>query len=121
TIKHQFPKEDDLFKCYWLKHFLNECKQIVVNIRSIIEQPNKPNNTATSQMTNNQFQYDNFKDLLLVEELEKRVAIEAVEYKTKIDELWETYTFDPTYFDTFISGDLYNVFLNAIYERIKPL
>jgi hypothetical protein len=56
-----------------------------------------------------------------VEELEKRVAIAAVEYKKNCDDYWETYTFDPTYFDTFISGDLYNVFLNAIYERIKPL
>jgi hypothetical protein len=75
----------------------------------------------TTTMTNNQFKYDDFKDLLLVEELEKRVAIEAVEYKKNCDDFWETYTFDPTYFDTFISGDLYNVFLNAIYERIKPL
>tara|TARA_R110002050_G_scaffold300678_1_gene471474 strand:+ start:1447 stop:2895 length:1449 start_codon:yes stop_codon:yes gene_type:complete len=74
-----------------------------------------------STMINNQFQYDDFKELLLVEELEKRVAIEAVEYKTKIDELWQTYTFDPTYFDTYISGDLYNVFLSALYEKIKPL
>ncbi|WP_339662316.1 hypothetical protein [Croceibacter atlanticus] len=121
TIKHQFPKDDDLFKCYWLKHFIKECKQIVENIRSIIEQPDEPINISASQMINNQFKYDDFKDLLLVEELEKRIAIEAVEYKTRIDELWQTYTFDPTYFDTFISGDLYNVFLNAIYERIKPL
>lgn len=121
TIKNQFPKDDDLFKCYWLKHFVKECRQIVVNIRSIIEQPNESNNTPATQMISNQFQFDNFKDLLLVEELEKRLAIEAVAYKTKIDELWQTYTFDPTYFDTFISGDLYNVFLNGIYERIKPL
>jgi len=121
TIKSQFPKDDDLFKCYWLKHFIKECKQIVENIRSIIEQPDEPINISASQMINNQFQYDNFKDLLLVEELEKRVAIEAVEYKKNCDDYWETYTFDPTYFDTFISGNLYNVFLNAIYERIKPL
>lgn len=121
TIKHQFPKDDDLFKCYWLKHFIKECKQIVENIRSIIEQPDEPINISASQMINNQFQYDNFKDLLLVEELEKRVAIEAVEYKKNCDDYWETYTFDPTYFDTFISGELYTIFLNAIYERIKPL
>ena len=75
----------------------------------------------SNKMINHQFQYDNFKDLLLVEELEKRVAIEAVEYRKNCDDYWETYTFDPTYFDTFISGNLYNVFLNAIYERIKPL
>ena len=121
TIKHQFPKDDDLFKFYWLKHFIKECKQIVENIRSIIEQPDEPINISASQMINNQFQYDNFKDLLLVEELEKRIAIEAVEYKKNCDDYWETYTFDPTYFDTFISGELYTIFLNAIYERIKPL
>lgn len=74
-----------------------------------------------NKMINDQFQYDNFKDLLLVEELEKRVAIEAAEYKKNCDDYWETYTFDPTYFDTFISGELYTIFLNAIYERIKPL
>jgi hypothetical protein len=73
------------------------------------------------KMINNRFEYDDFKDSLLVEELEKRVAIEAVEYKKNCDDYWETYKFDPTYFDTFISGELYNVFLNAIYERIKPL
>ncbi|MFC5196591.1 hypothetical protein ACFPH8_14710 [Bizionia hallyeonensis] len=121
NIKHQFPKDDDLFKCYWLKHFIKECKQIVENIRSLIEQPDEPINISASQMINDQFQYDNFKDLLLVEELEKRVAIEAVEYKKNCDDYWETYTFDPTYFDTFISGELYTIFLNAIYERIKPL
>jgi hypothetical protein len=121
NIKHQFPKDDDLFKCYWLKHFIKECKEIVVNIRSIIEQPDEPINISASQMINNQFQYDNFKDLLLVEELEKRVAIEAVEYKKNCDDYWETYTFDPTYFDKFISSELYTIFLNAIYERIKPL
>lgn len=75
----------------------------------------------TNKMINSQFQYDDFKDLLLVEELEKRLAIEAVEYKKNCDDYWETYTFDPTYFDTFISGELYTIFLNAIYERIKPL
>ncbi|ARV08247.1 hypothetical protein BTO05_00810 [Winogradskyella sp. PC-19] len=79
------------------------------------------NEVNTNKMINEQFQYDNFKDLLLVEELEKRLAIEAVEYKKNCDDYWETYTFDPTYFDTFISGELYTIFLNAIYERIKPL
>ena len=83
--------------------------------KEISKEPDQPT------MINNQFQYENFKDLLLVEELEKRIAIEAVEYKKNCDDYWETYTFDPTYFDTFISGELYNVFLNAIYERIKPL
>ena len=93
--------------------------QYLDKLKEYLESLNDEVNTNT--MINSQLQYNDFKDLLLVEELEKRLAIEAVEYKTKIDELWQTYTFDPTYFDTFISGDLYNVFLNAIYERIKPL
>lgn len=111
---------------YFIKYMayaqrLSTFKSILVSVeeekakKEISKEPDQPT------MTTNQFQYNDFKDLLLVEELEKRLAIEAVEYKTKIDELWQTYTFDPTYFDTFISGDLYNVFLNAIYERIKPL
>ncbi|WNW01862.1 hypothetical protein RRF68_00180 [Tenacibaculum sp. HL-MS23] len=83
--------------------------------KEISKEPDQP------IMINNQFQYNNFKDLLLVEELEKRIAIEAVEYKKNCDDYWETYTFDPTYFDAFISGELYTIFLNAIYERIKPL
>lgn len=67
------------------------------------------------------FQYDEPKDVFIVEELEKRLAIEAVEYKRKLDDEWEKYTFDPMYFDNFISGDLYNEFLNSLFERIKPL
>jgi len=99
----------------------------LVAFRSILESIDNDNNSIESKtietqvMSNNSINNNDFKDLLLVEELEKRLAIEAVEYKTKIDELWQTYTFDPTYFDMYISGDLYNVFLNAIYERIKPL
>jgi hypothetical protein len=49
------------------------------------------------------------------------LAIEAVEYKRKIDNLWETHKFDPTYFDSFISGPLLNEFSKSIYERIRPL
>ena len=60
-------------------------------------------------------------EILIVEELENRLAIEAVEYKRKIDNLWETHKFDPTYFDSFISGPLLNEFTKSVYERIKPL
>ena len=60
-------------------------------------------------------------EIFLVEELENRLAIEAVQYMHKIDELWETHSFDPKYFDTFISGPLYGEFVQAIYDRIKPL
>ena len=64
---------------------------------------------------------DTNEEVLLVEELEKRLAIEAVTYKKNCDDYWDTYKFDPTYFDTYISGDLYNEFLKSIYDKIKPL
>lgn len=72
-------------------------------------------------MTYTNYQNDEPKDVFIVEELEKRLAIEAVEYKRKLDDEWEKYTFDPMYFDNFISGALYNEFLKSLYERIKPL
>ncbi len=61
------------------------------------------------------------KEIFLVEEIENRLAIEAVQYMHKVEELWETNKFDPTYFDTFITGPLYGEFIQAIYDRIKPL
>lgn len=60
-------------------------------------------------------------EILIVEELENRLATEAVQYKVKCDELWEQYKFDPTYFDTFISNQLLNEFVKSIYDRIRPL
>lgn len=66
-------------------------------------------------------QPNNDEEIFIVEELENRLAIEAVEYKRKIDNLWETHKFDPTYFDSFISGQLLNEFSKSIYERIRPL
>lgn len=112
---------DDFIKYMAYAQRLSTFKSILESVeeekakKEISKEPDQPT------MINNQFQYNDFKDLLLVEELEKRIAIEAVEYRKNCDDYWETYTFDPTYFDTYISGDLYNVFLNAIYERIKPL
>ncbi len=66
-------------------------------------------------------QTNNDEEIFIVEELENRLAIEAVDYKRKVDELWETHKFDPTYFDSFISGPLLNEFSKSIYERIRPL
>lgn len=63
----------------------------------------------------------NDEEVLIVEELENRLAIEAVEYKRRIDDLWETHKFDPTYFDSFISGTLLNEFSKSVYDRIRPL
>jgi ribosomal protein S21 len=100
-----------------LSHFKSICE----SLKEHFEKPKEKIEVQPIQIDYANYQKDNFKDLLLVEELEKRVAIEAVEYKKNCDDYWETYTFDPTYFDTFISGELYTIFLNAIYERIKPL
>lgn len=66
-------------------------------------------------------QQKNDEEIFIVEELENRLAIEAVEYKRKIDNLWETHKFDPNYFGNFISGPLLNEFSKSIYERIRPL
>lgn len=66
-------------------------------------------------------QQKNDEEIFIVEELENRLAIEAVEYKRKIDNLWETHKFDPHYFGNFISGPLLNEFSKSIYERIRPL
>ena len=60
-------------------------------------------------------------EILIVEELENRLAIEAVDYRHKCDELWEQFKFDPKYFDTFISGPLHDEFVKSVYNRIRPL
>ncbi len=61
------------------------------------------------------------KELLLVEELENSLIREGIYYMGKIENDWESNKFDPTYFDTYITGSLYTEFLSLIYERIKPL
>lgn len=66
-------------------------------------------------------QQNNDDEISIVEELENRLVIEALEYKRKIDELWEIHKFDPTYFDSFIAGPLLNEFSKSIFERIRPL
>lgn len=108
--------------------FPNEFTSIKELIIIIDKELNKSESISVENKTNNvkpdmynQYKNDTNEEVLLVEELEKRLSIEAVEYKTKCDELWETHKFDPTYFDTYISGDLYSVFLKSIYEKIKPL
>jgi len=80
---------------------------------------NQINNTESDMYS--QFKNDINEDVLIVEELENRLAIEAVVYKQKCDNEWETYKFDPQYFDAFISDALYSEFVKSIYERIKPL
>jgi hypothetical protein len=65
--------------------------------------------------------HPNDEEVLIVEELENRLAIEAVEYNRKFNDLWESYKFDPTYFDSFISGPLLIEFSKSVYNRIRPL
>ncbi len=59
------------------------------------------------------------KEIFLVEELETRFAIEAVQYMHKVEELWETNKFEPTYFDAYITEPLYGEFIPEPYS--KPL
>lgn len=60
-------------------------------------------------------------EVLLPEELENRLIIEMVAYKHALDDKWMTLQADNEYFPKFIRGTLYTEFLNAIYERIRPL
>jgi hypothetical protein len=108
--------------------FPNEFTSIKELITIIDKELNRLEPISVENKTNtdkpdmySQYKDDKNEELLIVEELEKRLAIEAVEYKKNCDDLWETYSFDPMYFDNFISGDLYNEFLKSLYERIKPL
>jgi hypothetical protein len=46
NVTSKFPLEDDLFKIYWLKKFIEDCSKIVENIKTIlnIENINLPEN-----------------------------------------------------------------------------
>ena len=59
--------------------------------------------------------------IYLVEELELRVSIEAVEYQRKLSEFWQDNTFDPQYFKRFMEGPLLNEFVQTIYKRTQHL
>lgn len=116
---------DNKFMSHFIKYMaiadrLTTFKSILETVEEEKQQQVKEKLT-NPVMTYTNYQNDEPKDIFIVEELEKRLAIEAVEYKRKLDDEWEKYTFDPMYFDNFISGDLYNEFLKSLYERIKPL
>ena len=100
---------------------LNHFKSICKSLKEHFEKPKEKIEAQPIQIDYTNYQNDESTDVFIVEELEKRLAIEAVEYKRKLDDEWEKYTFDPMYFDNFISGNLYNEFLKSLYERIKPL
>ncbi|MAL58616.1 MAG: hypothetical protein CMC14_01060 [Flavobacteriaceae bacterium] len=116
---------DNKFMSHFIKYMAIADR--LTTFKSILETVEEENKQQVKEkltnpvMTYTHYQNDESTDVLIVEELEKRLAIEAVEYKRKLDDEWEKYTFDPMYFDNFISGDLYNEFLKSLYERIKPL
>lgn len=60
-------------------------------------------------------------EIFLVEELEKRLLNETVRYKKSFGIEWYNNTPDTSYFDSFISEELYTAFIQLIYDRIKPL
>lgn len=60
-------------------------------------------------------------DIFLVQELELRVSIEAVEYKRKFDDMFQEYQFDPEYFNRFMEGPLLSEFVQTIYKRTQHL
>ena len=61
------------------------------------------------------------KELFLVDKLEISLAYYASNYKNNCDNYWETYKFDPNFFNDFIPGDLLSKFNIALHEHIKPL
>lgn len=61
------------------------------------------------------------KEIFLVEELENRLAAEAILYLDKVEELWGTDKFNPIYFGNLLAGRLYGEFVNLIRDRIRPL
>lgn len=61
------------------------------------------------------------KELFLVDKLEISLAHYASTYKKNRDDFWETYHFDPNYFNEFIPGDLLTEFNLQLHDYIKPL
>lgn len=61
------------------------------------------------------------KELFLVDKLEISLAHYASNYRKNCDDYWETYKFDPNFFNDFIPGDLLSEFNIALHEHIKPL
>ena len=61
------------------------------------------------------------KELFLVDKLEISLAHYASNYKQNCDNYWETYKFDPNYFNEFIPGELLTEFNLQLHDFIKPL
>jgi len=103
-----------LTKSNWIE-FVDHYKQKEIDNRKSFDQEQitwQSQNSASVQNSN---------EIFIVEELENLLAIEAVLYQKKCDEHWQEYKFDPTYFDSFISGPLLTKFTKSIYDRLSPL
>jgi len=61
------------------------------------------------------------KELYLVDKLEINLACYASIYRKNCDDFWETYQFDPNFFNEFIPGDLLSEFNLELHDYIKPL
>lgn len=61
------------------------------------------------------------KELYLVDKLEINLACYASIYQKNCDDFWETYQFDPNFFNEFIPGDLLSEFNLELHDYIKPL
>ncbi len=61
------------------------------------------------------------REIFLVEELENRLAREAVLYLVEGKELFQNNNLDPNYFRTLLTGKVYSEFISSIYDKLKPL
>ena len=61
------------------------------------------------------------KELYLVDKLEINLACYASIYQKNCEDLWETFRFDPNFFNEFIPGDLLSEFNLELHDYIKPL
>lgn len=60
-------------------------------------------------------------EIFLVDELENRLVIEALRYKEYFESFWTEQKFDPEYFSQFLTVTCLAEYVEAIYERIRPL
>ena len=60
-------------------------------------------------------------EFFLVDKLEILLAYYASIYKKNCDDYWETWKFDPNYFNEFIPGELLSEFNLQLHNHIRPL
>lgn len=123
TLKHTDIDRIQLFT----KHGIKEIKEIDWNAQlkkifgTEISFAGEQASILTSASILTQYQNTNKDELLIVDKLENKLAIEAADYNHHMNENWQTHKFDPLYFDNFIAGRLLDDFKQSIYAHIKPL